>query len=496
MRKPTITYVQDFSESMVQKAIQDELDRGGQCYYVVPRISMISEAEDMIKRLFPSIRVIHAHGRLHRNGAENNVALFAEGKYDVLLATTVIENGVDIPSVNTIIVQNSQAFGMSTLYQLRGRVGRSDKQAYAYFLHREESITEQAAMRLQAIGELNELGSGFDVANRDLEIRGAGSLLGTEQSGMAARVGFDLYMRMLKKSIRKLRGLDLPVVPRTNILFPTEGTPSTFRLPKSYVQDDVDRKSEESKARLAESTASLVALTNEWKEKYGPLPTSLQNQLKTMHLHACTRRLGIDLVGLVTEFLIDGEGDGQRINCVLRSPGLRPRHWAAIIAELPKKVPPKGLNVIFPPRFTLTGEEEEVVGGEKIDLKALLLDDSLGGGREDDDWDSMDQEEIEAMKDISSAVNVKDMDEIDLEQYPRFVVKDFGSGDSKGADRLLKLLLPVAKVVYQKQQEQAANAKAAAAVRERREQMRERKRINDLNDARNLELRYGFDDRM
>jgi hypothetical protein len=426
------------------------------------------------------------------------VALFAEGKYDILLATTVIENGVDIPSVNTIIVQNSQAFGMSTLYQLRGRVGRSDKQAYAYFLHREETITEQASMRLQAIGELHELGSGFDVANRDLEIRGAGSLLGTEQSGMAARVGFDLYMRMLKKSIRKLRGLDLPVVPRTNIIIPTEGTPSTFRIPASYVHDDKERKSEESKARLAESTSSLVELTNEWKEKYGPLPTSLQNQLKTLHLHACTRRLGIDLVGLVTEYLADDE-DGQRVDCVLRSPGLRPRHWAAIVAELPRKVPPKGLDVIFPSRFTSTGEEEEVVGGEKIDLKALLLDDSLGGGLEDDDWDSMDQEEIEAMKDISSAVNVKDMDEIDLEQYPRFVVKDFGTGDknnNKAADRLLKLLLPVAKIVYQKQQEQAANAKAAAALRERREQMRERKRINDLADARSLELKYGFDDRM
>merc|ERR1712159_208050 len=109
---------------------------------------------------------------------------------------------------------------MATLYQLRGRVGRSDLQGYAYFLHREESITEQAVMRLQAIGELNELGSGFDVANRDLEIRGAGSLLGTEQSGMAAKVGFDLYMRMLKKSIRQLRGLDLPLVPRSNVLLP------------------------------------------------------------------------------------------------------------------------------------------------------------------------------------------------------------------------------------------------------------------------------------
>lgn len=199
MRKPTITYVQDFSKSVVKMAIENELERGGQCYYVVPRISMLQEAEELIKECFPDIRIVWAHGRMNRNAAEDNVAAFAEGNYDVLLATTVIENGVDIPSVNTIIIQESQIFGMSTLYQLRGRVGRSDLQGYAYLLHREDSVTEQAVMRLQAIGELHELGSGFDVANRDLEIRGAGSLLGTEQSGMAARVGFDLYMRMLKK---------------------------------------------------------------------------------------------------------------------------------------------------------------------------------------------------------------------------------------------------------------------------------------------------------
>jgi transcription-repair coupling factor (superfamily II helicase) len=293
-----MTYVQDFSEGMVQKAIHDELERGGQCYYVVPRISMLDDAEQLIRRLFPNIRIIQAHGRMLRNGAEENVALFAEGDYDVLLATTVIENGVDIPTVNTIIVQNSQSFGMSTLYQLRGRVGRSDKQAYAYFLHREESITEPAILRLQAIGELHELGSGFDVANRDLEIRGAGSLLGTEQSGLAAKVGFDLYMRMLKKSIRRLRGLDLPIVPRTNMLIPNGSTPDSFLIPPSYIVDDKVRRIEEGKARLGESTERLVALTNEWKTNYGALPGMLQNQLKTLHLHACTRRLGIDLVGL------------------------------------------------------------------------------------------------------------------------------------------------------------------------------------------------------
>jgi transcription-repair coupling factor (superfamily II helicase) len=193
----------------------------------------------------------------------------------------VIENGVDIPSVNTIIIQDAQNYGMATLYQLRGRVGRSNLQGYAYFLHEALSLSDQAVARLQAMAELHELGSGFDVAARDLEIRGAGSLLGTEQSGMAERVGFDLYMRMLKKSIRQLRALDLPNVPRTNILLPQgegsiDSSSSFFTIPPSYIPDDVERLKQEGAARIAESTAKLVELTNEWKELFGPLPSILK----------------------------------------------------------------------------------------------------------------------------------------------------------------------------------------------------------------------------
>ena len=290
MRKPTISYVQEFEETLVKDAIERELARDGQCYYVVPRISQLEEANLMLKRVFPSLRVIQAHGRMQRGMAEENVASFAEGNYDVLLATTVIENGVDIPRVNTIIIQNAQAFGMSALYQLRGRVGRSDLQAYAYFFHKNDFITEQSAQRLQAMADLTELGSGFDVANRDLEIRGAGSLLGTEQSGMATRVGFDLYMRMLKKSMRQLRGLDLPVVPRSNVLLPGgEGSiewvadhgangdgHASYLIPESYIEHDKDRSREESLARLAESTQRLVEITNSWKDAYGAMPSELQ----------------------------------------------------------------------------------------------------------------------------------------------------------------------------------------------------------------------------
>ena len=482
MRKPTVTYVQDFNEDIIKYAIGHELERGGQCYYVVPRIAMLKESKKLIKELFPDIRIIMAHGRQGRNVAEENVAAFAEGKYDILLATTVIENGVDIPTVNTIIIQDSQNFGMSTLYQLRGRVGRSDLQGYAYFLHNEDRVTEQSVMRLQAIGELNELGSGFDVANRDLEIRGAGSLLGTEQSGMAARVGFDLYMRMLKKSIRQLRGLDLPLVPRTNVLLPRgEGSMEVkkkakdgdtvsvhaFQIPESYIPDEEERQSEETAVRLAESSAMLVELTNEWKDKYGPIPAALQGKLKTMHLHACTRRLGIDLIGLVD----NGEG---RIDCVMRSPGLRPRHWGIILPLLPKKTAPKGLDVVFPARFTKNGEEDqEVQGGKKIDLKALLEDQSLD--EDNEKWDALDEEEIEAMKEIASAVEVKSLDEIDIEVHPRLVIKDFGT-KPKAVDRLLKVLLPVAKVVLERQSEEKEQAKIAADMREKQALLSKRKK--------------------
>eukprot|EP00980_Cylindrotheca_fusiformis_P013544 scaffold3450_cov114-Cylindrotheca_fusiformis.AAC.49 len=480
MRKPTMTYVQDFSKDVVKKAIELELQRGGQCYYVVPRISMLEDAEAMIRECFPDIRIIQAHGRMGRNAAEDNVSDFTEGKYDVLLATTVIENGVDIPAVNTIIIQDSQKFGMSTLYQLRGRVGRSDLQGYAYFLHREESITEQAVMRLQAIGELSELGSGFDVANRDLEIRGAGSLLGTEQSGMAAKVGFDLYMRMLKKSIRQLRGLDLPLVPRTNVLLPQkqgsmeirkeskEGDVlvNAFKIPESLIPDKGLREREETSARLAESSSKLVEITNNWKAKYGSLPAALQDRLKTLHLHACTRRLGIDLVGLLDN------GDG-RIDCVMRSPGLRPRHLGIIVPLLPKSVPVRGLDIIFPRRFTKSGEDEEIHGGKPLDLKDFLADQSIDDDA--DNWDALDEEEIEAMKSISSAFDVTSLDDIDIEQYPRFVIKDFGSGP-KAVDRILKVLLPYAKIVHEKQEGEKEVAKAAAALREKRELMQERKK--------------------
>lgn len=488
MRKATITFVQEFNKIFIKEAISRELARGGQCFFVVPRIAQLQEAETIIQELFPDIRMIQAHGRMQRGGAEENVAAFAEGNYDVLLATTVIENGVDIPTVNTIIINNAQAFGMSTLYQLRGRVGRSHVQGYAYFLHKEDAITEQSAMRLQAMADLHELGSGFDVANRDLEIRGAGSLLGTEQSGMAAKVGFDLYMRMLKKSIRQLRGLDLPMVPRTNVLLPgkegsleigerSDGSVThAFTIPKMYIPDEKERNQQEGAARLAESTDQLVAMTNSWKDLYGPLPPRLQSSLKTLHLHACTRTLGIDLVGFVDN------GDGTK-DCVLRSPGLRPRHWAHISQFLPRKVPTKGIDAVFPSRFTKTDVCVTMKGGTKVDL--TILDPT--NDDDEEEWDALDEEEVEAMKEISSAMYVRSIDEVDMEDYPRFVIRGMNSiKTGSRVDVLLKLLLPASKVVHAKQSADKEKARLAADIREKREAMKKHKKEQDAMTSRRL----------
>lgn len=488
MRKPTLTQVEEFNEDAIKQAIQTELDRNGQVFYVVPRIAMLEDASILIRKLFPDIELIMAHGRMPKQGAEENVARFAEGEGTVLLATTVIENGVDIPTVNTIIVQDAQSFGMSTLYQLRGRVGRSNLQAYAYFLYKEDILSEQGAARLQAMADLHELGSGFDVANRDLEIRGAGSLLGTEQSGMAARVGFDLYMRMLKKSIRQLRRLDLPTVPRTNVILPygegslegKKGT-STFSIPKEFIEDDEERLRQEGAARLAESTDKLVELTQTWKETYGPLPPKLQANMKTLHLHVCTRQLGIDLAGS-----LKSEESGSK-DFVLRAPGIRARHWARICASLPRKQGPKGLDLVIPARFSSSKTEIKIEGGTKVNWKEVLkLDED-----DDDEIDNGDEEEVEAMKIVSSAASVTKVTEDDINEFSHFIIEGLGSV-KRGArvDAILKVLLPVVKIVAKNQAEDKERAQMAVELRDKREIMKKQRK--EQNDAEQLRKGYMF----
>ena len=415
---------------------------------------MISEARDMLIDAIPDLRINVAHGRMGRGIAESNVEDFAEGNADILLATTVIENGIDIPSVNTMIIFNAQSFGMSTLYQLRGRVGRSNKQAFAYFLYPEESkVTETAMLRLKALEDLTDLGSGFDLASRDLEIRGAGSLFGVEQSGMAGKVGFDLYMRMLKKAIKKLGGLALPSVSKTNVTMPNgEGSVSgenLFKIPSSYIEDEDDNARMVGEARLADNSEKLVALTEEWKAKYGVIPVSMRRPLKDLHLHSCTRLLGIDSVTL----------DDENGAAILRAPGLRPRHWRMIEDIIKgnggraKAGISTNFQAYFPPRM-LANDEKESEEKANEDAAADDFTENLSSMMDKGYWDEYDEEE-NYEGDNDSMTKFLERDE--QLQIPSFTIKGIkNTEEGKRADALLKILLPVANLVLCKQKEDAA----------------------------------------
>ena len=202
--------------------------------------------------------------------------------------------------------------------------------------------------------------------------------------------------------------------------------------------------------------------------------------MKALHLHTCLRQLGIDVVGL----------DSSTGDCILRSPGLRPRHWAMICSQLPKGAPPKGLDVVFPARFSFSEDDTEIIGGKKLDLQELLTNPKYSD--DDEEWDALDEEEVEAMKEISSAANIKKISEIEVHSYPRFVVKKLGKSVKKGSrvDALLKVLLPPSKVVFLKQQRDKEKAKVAAELREKRELIAKQKKEQEKLSSRRMGYQY------
>jgi len=240
-RRPVQTFVMEYDEDVITQACLREIGRGGQVFYLYNNTSDIDLVTKKLSELMPDVRVIYAHGKMNEQELEQIVVDFAAGKYDILVCTTIIENGVDMPNVNTLIVENSDRFGLSQLYQIKGRVGRSDRQAYAYITYEPSKILkEDAAKRLEAIREFTELGSGVKIAMRDLEVRGAGSLLGAEQHGMMDAVGYELYCRMLDEEITKLRSEgDESVAPP-----PSEAAIDVdydSYIPRSYIEHESER---------------------------------------------------------------------------------------------------------------------------------------------------------------------------------------------------------------------------------------------------------------
>src|SRR5690625_4040140 len=274
-RFPIQTYVMEQNNAFIKEAIEREISRGGQVYLLYNRIDNIEKIARQIDQLVESARVTVAHGRMNETELENVMFGFLEGESDVLVSTTIIETGVDIPNVNTLIVYNADRMGLSQLYQLRGRVGRSNRIAYAYFLYQKDKVlTEVAEKRLQAIKEFTELGSGFKIAMRDLTIRGAGNLLGAQQHGFIDSVGFDLYSQMLKEAIdaRKL-GKEIEAVKPFN---PELGLIVDAYIPNEYIEDEQQKIDMYKRFQTLSEEAEMTDLQDELIDRFGDYPEEVQ----------------------------------------------------------------------------------------------------------------------------------------------------------------------------------------------------------------------------
>ncbi|MDX1648819.1 MAG: TRCF domain-containing protein, partial [Myxococcota bacterium] len=283
------TQVCRFDESLVREAILREVRRGGQVFFVHNRVQTIDAIAEMLHRLVPEVRVLVAHGQMRERELEDRMLAFLRGEAEVLLCTTIIESGLDIPRANTLLVDRADALGLAQLYQLRGRVGRSRRRAYAYLLvPGEAALSADARRRLEAIQDLAALGSGFRLASMDLEIRGAGNLLGAEQSGNLGAVGFETYMELLEEAVEELRGHE--PAPKID---PEIRLPVPARLPDAYVPEVSQRLVLYKRLAGAPDEEAVEALRGELLDRYGPLPPEAEGLLGVIRLKVAARRLGV-----------------------------------------------------------------------------------------------------------------------------------------------------------------------------------------------------------
>ncbi len=283
------TSIAPFRSGVIATAIRNELKRGGQVYFVHNRVESIGSMANFIRRLTPEVRLGVAHGRMSEATLERTMIGFLNGEFDVLLATTIIENGLDIPRVNTIIVNRADRFGLAQLYQLRGRVGRSDRRAYAYLLVPErKALTPIARRRLKALQEFSELGSGFRIAAMDLEIRGAGNLLGSEQSGHIAAVGFEMYCRLLEQTIQEMKGETPRPEARAQINLGVD-----IKIPEEYIPDFNERLVLYKRISSAAGGEELDRIGDEIRDLYGEIPSQARNLLTLAGVRMLADRLGV-----------------------------------------------------------------------------------------------------------------------------------------------------------------------------------------------------------
>jgi transcription-repair coupling factor (superfamily II helicase) len=310
-RFPIESSVISFNEDIIKDAVNFEINRGGQVFFVHNRIENIQEVRALISRLVPSADIAIVHGRLEGKKLEKTMLDFIEGKYDVLVSTTIIESGLDVPNANTIFINNSQNFGLSDLHQMRGRVGRSNKKAFCYFITAPLlSMTKEARKRIEAIEQHTELGSGFHIAMKDLEIRGAGDLLGAEQSGFINDIGFETYQKILREAVEELKNKEF------EDLFENESNDSfklsNFKIdtdleilfPDNYINNVKVRLNQYQKLSAIYNLEELMKFTTELEDRFGKLPSQSVDLIKTIELKLLAIQNGFEKLILKNEKMI------------------------------------------------------------------------------------------------------------------------------------------------------------------------------------------------
>lgn len=288
-RQPVETTIEEFSDAKIAQAIRREVDRGGQVFFLHNRVETLDETRRMIERIVPEMLVDIAHGQMSSEELDDIFRRFKNGGFHVLVATTIIENGIDIPNVNTIIIDRADMYGISQLYQLRGRVGRSDRQAYAYLFYPENKVLSEIAMkRLQVISDFTELGSGFKIAMKDMEIRGAGNLLGRDQSGEVCAVGFEMYLSLLNSAIEKLSSSNWQAP--NEVLLELEY--SGF-IPDSYIPDTQTKMEMYKKIAMIKSSSEYENVHEELFDRFGPVPDEVSNLLSLAKIRMLCGKLGV-----------------------------------------------------------------------------------------------------------------------------------------------------------------------------------------------------------
>lgn len=290
-RRPIKTHLSPYDPESIRTAIRQELDRGGQIFYVVPRVEGIEDVSAKIREMVPNARIEIAHGQMGEGELESTMLAFSSGEAEILVCTTIIESGLDIPRVNTILIEDAHRFGLSQLYQLRGRVGRSGIQAHAWLFYPKQSLTDKARKRLRAIQEFTQLGSGYQLAMRDMEIRGVGNLLGVEQSGQMDAIGFDLYMDMLEEAIAEIRGQEIPKVDDTQV-----DLSITAFVPNDYIPDLEQKMSAYRSLASASSKVELMQITADLSDRYGPIPHATEQLVRMLQLKLVAKQVGFSRI--------------------------------------------------------------------------------------------------------------------------------------------------------------------------------------------------------